>query len=60
MSLQLNRAAFQRLIDEDIEWLLRQPATLEREHIQAILLHARERYLGGGAWQGEPPKPDRA
>lgn len=37
MGTTLNRHAYQRLIDEDIEWLLKQPRTLERDHIEAIV-----------------------
>lgn len=37
MSLTLNKSAYARLIEEDIEWLLKQPKTLEREHIVAVL-----------------------
>ena len=37
MRMELNRAALQRLFDEDIEWLLQQPRTLERDHIEAVL-----------------------
>ncbi len=33
----LNRAAYQRLVDEDLEWLLTQPRTLERDHIEQTL-----------------------
>lgn len=33
----MNRAAYERLIAEDIEWLLKQPRTLERAHIELIL-----------------------
>lgn len=37
MSGPVNRSTFERLIAEDIEWLERQPDTLERRHILAIL-----------------------
>ena len=33
----LNRPAYQQLFDEDIEWLLKQPRTLERDHIVECL-----------------------
>ena len=33
----MNREAFQRLVDEDMAWLLAQPRSLERDHIEAIL-----------------------
>lgn len=35
--MRLSRAAYQRLVDEDVAWLLRQPRTLEREHIIAVV-----------------------
>lgn len=34
---RLNRTAYERLIAENIEWLLKQPRTLERDHIECIL-----------------------
>ena len=34
--LMINEA-FQRLIDRDLEWLMEQPRTLERDHIEAII-----------------------
>lgn len=37
MPSQINRPAYKRLIDENIEWLRKQPRTLEREHIIAIV-----------------------
>jgi hypothetical protein len=37
MSLVLNSEAYRKLIREDLDWLLRQPRTLERDHIQQIL-----------------------
>lgn len=37
MSTTLNTHAFNQLIDEDLEWLLKQPRTLERDHIEAVL-----------------------
>jgi hypothetical protein len=39
--MRLNRAAYQQLIKEDIEWLRAQPlgsvGSLEREHIERVL-----------------------
>lgn len=46
----LNRQAFQRLVDEDLEWLLKQPRTLEREHVAEILKAAPELYYGLIDW----------
>lgn len=37
MAGRLTRAAYQQLIDGNIEWLLKQPRTLERDHIHEIL-----------------------
>ena len=46
MGMMMNRTAYQKLIDEDIEWLLKQPRTLEREHIHAILKESPTRLYG--------------
>lgn len=37
MGTKMNRGAFQRLVDENIEWLLEQQRSLERDHIKVIL-----------------------
>ena len=37
MPTRLNRHAYEQLIREDIEWLMHQPPSLEREHILAVL-----------------------
>jgi hypothetical protein len=37
MSMKLTRAGYEKLIAENIEWLLAQPRTLEREHIIMIV-----------------------
>lgn len=37
MPTTLNRTAYERLIREDVEWLLRQPHALERDHIEQVL-----------------------
>lgn len=34
---RLNRAAYQRLVDENLKWLREQRRTLEREHIERIV-----------------------
>ena len=49
MSGPVTRAAFERLIAEDVAWLRQQPATLERDHILQILERAVEMYY--------PPPP---
>lgn len=50
MPMRLNRHAYKKLIQEDIEWLMQQPRTLEREHIRLILERAVEYEYG--------PEPD--
>lgn len=42
MSLRLNKQAWEKLIDEDIDWLMRQPHSLERWHIRDCLLWLRK------------------
>jgi len=37
MGIKLNTEAYRKLISEDIEWLKKQPRSLEQEHILAIL-----------------------
>lgn len=56
MPCELNLPAYQNLIDEDLEWLLKQPRTLEREHIQACLKWLRENKPG----RVVPHDPDTA
>lgn len=40
----MNRPAFEKLIAENLNWLLKQERTLERNHIEAILRDAANRY----------------
>lgn len=42
MPTTLNREAFEKLIDEDIEWLKQQTRTLERDHIETCLEWVKE------------------
>ncbi len=42
----LNKKAHQQLFDEDVTWLLRQPRSLERDHIKDCLLWMREHQHG--------------
>lgn len=42
----VSRRAHQELIDGDIEWLLRQPRDLERDHIEAVLRKSVELLYG--------------
>lgn len=37
MSMIVNAATYRRLVEEDIEWLLTCPRTLERDHVLVIL-----------------------
>lgn len=37
MSMRMNRDAYEKAVAENIEWLLEQPRTLEREHIIEIV-----------------------
>ena len=46
MGMKVNREAYQKLIDEDIEWLLKQPRSLERDHIISVLKNSVERLYG--------------
>lgn len=34
---RMNRTTYEQLISEDLEWLLKQPRSLERDHIEAIV-----------------------
>ncbi len=38
MSTKLTRAAYEKLITEDLKWLLKQERTLERDHIMDVLM----------------------
>lgn len=61
MSLWLNKPAFKRLIDEDIQWLLQHaPENLERSHIEGVLRDYADRYEGGGQFRGNGPQRDDA
>lgn len=42
----VSRRAYQELIDGDIEWLLRLPRDLERDHIEAVLRKSVELLYG--------------
>ncbi len=37
MAAMLNRNAYQKLIDEDVEWVQRQSRTMERDHVLHVL-----------------------
>ena len=46
MGCQLTRAAYEQLIAEDLDWLLKQPRTLERDHIALIVRRSPEDIYG--------------
>jgi hypothetical protein len=50
--MRMNRWAYAKLVQGDIDWLMEQPRTLEREHIRLILERAVEYEYGP-----EPEKP---
>ncbi len=37
MGTTMNKTAFEKLIQENLDWLERQPRSLEREHIKEIV-----------------------
>lgn len=44
MPTTLNRDAFERLMTENLDWLLRQPRSLERDHVEMLLRDATRVY----------------
>jgi hypothetical protein len=48
MSIQICREAYQELIDGDLQWLLKQSESLERDHIEAVLRKSVELLYGKG------------
>lgn len=46
MASRLSRTGYEKVIREDVEWLMRQPRTLERDHIKMILDRAVEYEYG--------------
>jgi hypothetical protein len=52
MSMKMNQSAYQKLIDEDLAWLLQKPRTLERDHIAAVLRYSIKMHY--------PEPPDKA
>lgn len=48
MSSKLPRSGYQKLVDEDLEWLLKQTRTLEREHIADIVRESVDCYYPEG------------
>lgn len=37
MSVLISPEAYKKLLQEDLDWLLQQPESLEKDHIEAIL-----------------------
>lgn len=57
MTTTLNREAYRKLLTEDIAWLLRQPRTLERDHICDLLIYERDHLIikqSAPTGEGEP------
>ena len=50
MEMKVNREAYRKLIDEDIEWILKQPRSLEREHIVSVLKTVLSEYTEKKRW----------
>ena len=46
MGMMVNREVYQKLIDEDIEWILKQPRSLERDHIVSVFKNSIECIYG--------------
>ena len=50
MSIQINKSAYEKLIKEDIEWLLSNTKdSLERRHIVEVLNYSPERLYASGS-----------
>ena len=61
MPTTLNRKAYQELIDADIEWLQKQPQSIERVHILLCMAWCRANKPLIDANPSEPPHtPDNA
>ena len=39
MPTTINRAAYQKMLADDLEWVLQQPQTLARNHLEQVLRH---------------------
>jgi len=49
MPIRMNREAYEKLIAENLEWLEKQPRTLEREHVIQIVRQSPDREYGDTA-----------
>jgi hypothetical protein len=57
MTTKLTRDAFEKLIAEDLAWLLQQPRTLERDHVADLLRDASRLYYPATIPDHMPPDP---
>ena len=46
MSIRICKEAYQKLINGDLQWLLKQSESLERDHIEAVLRKSVELLYG--------------
>lgn len=53
----MNRWAYEKLIAEDLEWLMAQPRTLERDHIADVLRWSVDRIYPRKDKQDANPDP---
>ncbi len=44
--MRINRQAYQKLVDENLAWLMQQPRTLEREHTALLVKQSVEHKYG--------------
>jgi hypothetical protein len=51
---RMNRASYERMIAENIEWLEQQPRTLERDHVIAIVKASADHEYGAGTPEPAP------
>lgn len=50
MGMKVNREVYQKLIDEDIEWVQKQHRSLERDHIVNVLKTVLSEYTEKKRW----------
>lgn len=44
MTMKLNKASYEELIEHDVEWLKKQPDSFENAHIEAVLWDSIKHY----------------
>lgn len=59
MTMKINREAYKSLIDDDIEFLSSLPDTMEKRHIEAVLLGSINHYYPDRNRVEMEEKPDR-